>query len=612
MIISFACAQSFSNTDISTMKMVPMGNPWKALYRGAVRTRNVSYRPRPIDFLLPTLGILVIAGFLLFWKLGVTSFRNGDEAMYAQCAREMTERGDYLTPYYRGEPFLEKPPLKFWLITLGYRVWGISEMGARFSSALFALGTVALTIVFGRLLFGAATGLLGGVILISSTQFIHEHCGRTAEMEPETAFLYVASMICLWLAQRDRRWLYALAGSLGILTMIKGPLVVPALVMVALFLRIVGSHGIITRRAMIISILIFLGIALPWHIHQLMVNGELFTKVYLRQHILRRFTGRSLGGSTRPVVGLGPKASLRFYLYVILSSLFPWSLIVLPALVHQCRAALRRSSNAQRSLLIWILAFSAFVCLSRGKLPWYVVPILPALALSVAHFCRSLYGLRPRWLFFGILIVALVLSALLVLSPQYDPHQHRAIAWPRQDPSLIGLWDIHGPVALSLLPSIATLILVVAAIITLRVSRRARFHGNARRALWFVLLGSFLFSGLYRVALPMRNVEYRRESARCSDAVRAAGIHPERIAFLGPSARRYPKRATDRFYLYSLGSTEFHSLGPNLDAPTVAEILRCGTLIVADHEFHEALSERILIQPLWSGDCVDAFYIDDS
>ncbi len=569
--------------------------------------RNPPGRGEALRFLMPAAGILLIAGFLLFYNLGSASFQNGDEATYAQCAREMSERGDYLTIYLRGEPFLEKPPVKIWLIALGYRLFGINEMGARFSSALFALGTIALTILLGRLLFGATAGLLAGVILLSSTQFIHEHCGRTAEMEPETAFLYVASMISLWLARRDGRWFYVFGASLGILAMTKGPLIIPVLAVAFLFLVFGRPRSSVTPRTTVFSILIFLAVAVPWHLHQLSVHGDLFRRGYLETHMLGRLTGNAEDGIAGHVIGLKAKPPVRYYSSVVFFSVFPWSLLILPALAHHLRQIWKRRSDAGKLLLLWIAVFALSIGVARGKLPWYAIPMLPALALSVAGLCRDLYRFRSHRLFFGLIGGALLLSLLFVPALQYDPYSRRAIIWPRRNQNLIPIWAVHTPDILTLLPTIATVTLIAAAVLTLLRSGRPFTSELGRRTLWIAFLCAFVFSGFYATALPLRGARQRKEIARCVDAVRAAGIRPDRIALLGSWARKCRTRMTDCFYLYSL-SYEIHIGARIMAAPPDSILYGTGTLIVADHGFRGALSELGLGTPLCSGDHVDVFY----
>ena len=562
-----------------------------------------------LRFWLPALCLVALAGLLLFWKLGATSFRDGDEATYAQCAREMLSRGDYLNILYRGEPFLEKPPLKIWLIALGYRLFGINELGARFSSALFALGTVAITILLGRRLFGATAGLLAGIILLSSVQFIHQHCGRTAELEPETTFLYLASMACLWLARRDCRWFYGLAATLGALVMTKGPVVIPALVTAAILLATERPRVKIAGRIAILSCLIFVAIAVPWHVYQLVVRGSAFRSAYLDAHILGRFFGNPPTGVSGNVVGITSQSAVAFYGPVVFHSLFPWSALLLPALAFQVWDTVRRRSDGARLLVAWIAVFALTIGISKGKLSWYIIPVLPALAISIAEFLPRLLGQRPRWLGFGLIAAAFAASLVFAPAPHYDPYAHRGMAWPGQDPDVLALWRLNPWTPAALAPAIVTLGLVAAAF-----GFRPRFRDLApsrlRGALWVALVASLAFSAIYRTALPLGKVEHRAGAAACEDAVRAAGLHPQGLILLGTEAKKSALRAIDYFYLNDLSAGNI--LEPLRTGAFEADsaLIERGALLLVDPRYRRALSKAGLGEPLWSEDSLAAFYAE--
>jgi len=500
--------------------------------------------------------------------------------------------------------------VKIWLITLGYRLFGIGELGARFSSALFALSTVAITILLGRRLFGSSTGLLAGLILISSTQFVHEHCGRAAEMEPETVFLYVASMACLWLARRDDRWFYGLAASAGTLAMTKGPLFAPVLVIAALFLVTDRPRVHITRRTAFLSTLVFLVIALPWYVHQMFVHGTLFLRFYLGEQIVNRFFGIRQSVVPGAIVGITRQPAIRFYGSVVFHSLFPWSVLLLPTLAYQVREVLRKRSDAARLLLIWIIVFALTIGFSKGKLPWYAIPMLPALAISVACFCRRMVAFQPRWLYFALVAAALVLPLLFLPSHQYDPYSRRAMAWPSEDPDVVAAWTVRPWVPLSFVPGFLTLLLICVAVWVAVGYRRSPVQGRLRTALWIALLGSFAFSSIYRTVLPLRGVERRIPIARCQDAIRKAGLHPKRVILLGLGPEKSESRAIDYFYMDNLSGGNILAPERTGDLGADSVLQSGGSVVLADSQFGAALAKAGLGMPLLSEEGLTAFYFE--
>src|SRR5881296_3884754 len=93
-------------------------------------------RPYYDYIVLAVLAVLSYA--LFFYGLGNIGLVGPDEPRYAAIAREMLKTGDYITPRLYGMPWFEKPPLMYWLAALGYKLFGVSEAGARFPSALSA------------------------------------------------------------------------------------------------------------------------------------------------------------------------------------------------------------------------------------------------------------------------------------------------------------------------------------------------------------------------------------------------------------------------------------------------------------------------------------------
>lgn len=558
-------------------------------------------------------ALLVVAGFLLFWKLGATGFHNGDEARYAQSAREMIESGDYMTVHHRGEPFLEKPPGKIWLVALGYSLFGFNEFGARFSSALFALGAIALTLLLGRALFGTTVGLLAGTILLSSTQFIHEHCGRTAECEPELTFLYVLSFICLWKALRDGRWLFGLAAGLGLMTLVKGPLVAPLVVVSLLYLLMTPAQNVASPRVVIPAVLLFLAITLPWHIHQVLTHGAVFKRVYLDAHIVGRFTGSPPPDLAATVGGLRSGQHATYYPKVVFLSMFPWSLLLIPALMHLASNVIRRSGSAERLLLLWIAVFGLVITLSRGKLHWYVIPMLPALALCVARFCHALFRLKSGRALVVLAAAAILLSSAFLPSPYYDPYARNATQWLTFDRNLLPVWALRVSASLSWIPLLVTCGLIATLIgWALWCLGRGKSEWDYRGALCRVLVGSLLFSGLYHAALPLRGVENKRELARCACAMQAARIEPEGILIVGRMIGEHALSRRNYVYLHSLTAAKGGDVVTRNDIRDAASdpaFVRTGTLILADSHLTPRLSRLHPGAHLWRGRAIDAFYV---
>jgi 4-amino-4-deoxy-L-arabinose transferase-like glycosyltransferase len=117
------------------------------------------------------LWIAATAGAIFFTNLGAAALFDMDEALYATCAREMRDRGNLIVPWFNGAMFPEKPPLMFWTMMGGYELFDVNELGARFFSAVFGVGTALVAFHLGRILFSPRVGLWAGLITASTIVF---------------------------------------------------------------------------------------------------------------------------------------------------------------------------------------------------------------------------------------------------------------------------------------------------------------------------------------------------------------------------------------------------------------------------------------------------------
>src|SRR5262245_25739746 len=115
-------------------------------------------------------ALLIIAAgaILLFTGLGRADLFNPDEPREAEMAREMLVSGDHVVPRLNGEPFLEKPPLFYWLVVTAYRAaGGPSEAAARVVPAIAGLLCLLMTWILARRILGETTALLAALILLT-------------------------------------------------------------------------------------------------------------------------------------------------------------------------------------------------------------------------------------------------------------------------------------------------------------------------------------------------------------------------------------------------------------------------------------------------------------
>lgn len=346
------------------------------------------------------LVLAAVCGLTFFAGLGRPAISDSDEGFYAESAREMVERGDWLTPHFNYAHRFEKPVLYYWLAAGAYRLAGVGEAAARLPSALAGLGLTLLSFAVARRWFDDATGLLAG--LIAATSFGHVALARQALPDLTLALLITVATwgaLLAWLdpprrrgaldAVGRRRWLIAAAVAAAGGVLAKGPvaLALPALVVAPLVCGeyLAGRSRWHPRRAHLAAAgVAFLLVAAPWFVGMTIVHGV--------DYLARFFVAENLERFATPRYN-APRAWW-YYLPIAVGGMLPWSpymLLWLPALGRF--AARTRSIDAATSRLAWwALAPLLFYTLSVGKQPRYILPMLSPLAVLLAATLREQIG----------------------------------------------------------------------------------------------------------------------------------------------------------------------------------------------------------------------------
>jgi 4-amino-4-deoxy-L-arabinose transferase and related glycosyltransferases of PMT family len=220
--------------------------------------------------------LLVILSLLIyFFNLGAFQVWQPNEAFYADASRRMLETKDFITPIYNGELRLQKPPLTYWLVSLGFYIFGANEFALRFFHALLGLGTGLLSGILAWLLTkNLKTALLSFLVVVLSLQFFAN--AHYASPEVPLAF-FVALTLTLWygyyITKNTALLVFAFfSSSLGML--VKGPVafVMPALI-VFIFLLLEERREILNKKYYLLTPFALLS-GLWWHIYQALVNGR--------------------------------------------------------------------------------------------------------------------------------------------------------------------------------------------------------------------------------------------------------------------------------------------------------------------------------------------------
>jgi len=317
------------------------------------------------------LPLLVLAAAVaLGWNLNGYRLLDPDEGRNAEVAREMAETNDYLVPHLDGLPYLDKPVLYFAAAAGLMELVGPTETAARLPAYVFALGTLALVGWYAGRRWGRDAGWLAA--LACATLPLTLAYAHTAIFDGALAFFTTAAILCF---HDDRPVLAWAAMALGALT--KGPvaLAVPLCTIVPWAL----VTGVAVRRfAPPRALAAFALLALPWFVAVSLRHPEFPHYAFVRE-TLDRFTTASFRRT----------APFWYYFAIVPLAAFPWIMPALAGLPSWRWGWLARRVNEQAReawfLTCWVLGPLALFSLNQSKLPQYVLPLMPAIALAAAR-----------------------------------------------------------------------------------------------------------------------------------------------------------------------------------------------------------------------------------
>ena len=335
--------------------------------------------------------VLLLAGFcafLFFYGLGQFGLVGADEPRYAQVAREMLGRRDWITPVLGGQPWLEKPPLYYWQAMLAYSLYGVRDTAARVPSAFDATLLVVAVYMFLRR-FRPGVELDGALITASCAGVIGY--ARAAGTDMALASTFCIGML-LWWGWREsgkRAYLAAFYFFVALGTLAKGP-VAPflAAVIIGLYAAATREFWVVVKTLCLPGIALFCAVSLPWYFAVQLRNPEFF-RVFFLQHNLERFSSNLYRHH----------APFWYYLPVTLLALVPWAVFVTAAFVESARLWWVERSTSDKVnescepqfrifLLLWLIVPVVFFSISQSKLPGYILPAVPAGALLLADYLR--------------------------------------------------------------------------------------------------------------------------------------------------------------------------------------------------------------------------------
>jgi 4-amino-4-deoxy-L-arabinose transferase-like glycosyltransferase len=363
---------------------------------------------------------LLALGLLVAGRLHLP-FLEPEESLYAVVARDTLADGEFVVPVLRGEPYLDKPPLLYWLTMGSYRAFGVHVWSARLVPALVAWLTVLLVFAWGRACGGWAVGFASAAVLALTGDF----CYRGPMVTPNglLGLLTTAGLACGHIALRGGRlrtgWWVASAVATGLAVLTKGPVGV-VLVAAPLLVFPWVSRGFARPglRAWLLFLIGVVVVAGPWFV-AVSARQPGFVEYFFWKHNVRRFTD--------PFDHAKP---WHFYLPQMLLGGLPWT--ILPLAAGWQAGVNRRGPNWLSPDGAFALTAAAcglvFFSLAGSKRSVYLVPLWPVVAFGVGTILAPvLTGSTERrlnlssrgWLRIGGTVAGVLLTGLLAWLPAY-------------------------------------------------------------------------------------------------------------------------------------------------------------------------------------------------
>src|ERR1700728_3537153 len=308
-------------------KKAMLGTP-RVLHRPATGLKTLEARFPGLRDTLEAISLFVFTPFFLFYGLVPVFGGDGlglvgaDEPRYAQIAREMLARRDYITPILYGKPWLEKPALYYWRAMFSFKDFGVHDWSARLPSASFAFILISLIYLHIRR-FRPGGQLDAALITATCAGIIAFARGASTDMQLAAPFCIGMLGWYAWYETDKKFWLFDLYFFNGAATLAKGP-VAPflALAIIFAFIALRREWSLLRRTIWVPGILLYLAMVLPWFIAVTRRNPQ-FLRVFFLEHNLERFA-TNLYEHEQPVW---------FYLVVMMLAMLPWTVIAMRALV---------------------------------------------------------------------------------------------------------------------------------------------------------------------------------------------------------------------------------------------------------------------------------------
>ena len=395
--------------------------------------------------------LLLLVALIWFGNLEYRKLIRPDEGRYAEIPREMVVSGDWTTPRLNDLKYFEKPPLQYWATAVTYEVFGEHQWTSRLWTALTGFAGILLAWFTGTRLFGREAGIYAALVLGSS--MLYSMMAHLNTLDMGVTFFVTLGIFSLLISQQllgslenrreqaepqgaaeqatrhtskvgeerastqhsrsdaqqvneaARNWMLLAWAALALSVLSKGlmGLILPG---TALFLYSVFNRDITIWKRMhwFNGLLLFFLIATPWFVLVMRANPEFFHFFFIHEH-LERFTTK-VHGRYQPWY---------YFVPVLLFGMLPWTVLMFDTLLRTWRDSVQqvKAFSSERFLLVWAVFVYLFFSISDSKLPSYLLPMFPALALLMGKQLAQISARRLFWYTVPVLVVVAVLLGII-------------------------------------------------------------------------------------------------------------------------------------------------------------------------------------------------------
>ncbi|BEV15237.1 glycosyltransferase family 39 protein [Herbaspirillum sp. DW155] len=337
--------------------------------------------------------LIILFLLVWFWMLGARVLVPTDEGRYAEMAREMVATQDWITTRLNGIKYFEKPPLQTWMNAITFELFGLGEWQARLWTGLCGLLGIGLAAYSGTRVFNGRVGFYAALVLASS--FFWAGMGHINTLDMGLSGMMTIALCSLLMAQRNgvsregqRNWMLLCWAGMALAVLSKGliGIVLPGAVLV-LYSIFARDWAIWKRLHLFKGLLLFFAICTPWFVAVSLRNPEFPQFFFIHEHF-QRFTTK-IHSRTGPWY---------YFIPILVLGIIPWLGVFFQSLWKGTReqrdTAGYNSLNGgrfqpKRLLLVWAVFIFVFFSISDSKLPSYILPIFPALALLIACYLEE-------------------------------------------------------------------------------------------------------------------------------------------------------------------------------------------------------------------------------